>query len=141
MQESKRYRMHPMDKERITSWLEQLLQSPSGGITAIQTLRNAIMAASVLASAALVALMGVLAAASTNRLESIIGAILFLLASCFYSIRTIWLFASLSFHLQQHDQKTSETARAIISALNALRASAVLLTLALLTAAVGIILR
>ena len=54
-----------MDFKELIHWLEEQRGQPGGNITVVQTLRNAIMAASVLASAALVALVSTLVSIET----------------------------------------------------------------------------
>ena len=94
-----------MNKNNISKWLQQMSLHSGGAITVVQTLRNAIMAASVLASASLVALMGVLASVATHPLSHLLAAIVFVLLSCFCSIRTIWLLAVLGFQAQQPEEE------------------------------------
>ncbi|TDR30182.1 DUF599 family protein [Hydromonas duriensis] len=129
-----------MNREHIENWIRHLIEQGSGDITAVQTLRNAIMAASVLASAALVALMGVLATAPLHQPIAVAVAAGLLVLSSFFSIRTIWLLAALSFQVQQLDKTPSEKAQRIMDALNAIKYAAIFLTLALSVAACGALL-
>jgi hypothetical protein len=73
-----------MDFKELIHWLEEQRGQPGGNITVVQTLRNAIMAASVLASAALVALMGVLATSSLHPRLTVASATGMLVLSCFF---------------------------------------------------------
>lgn len=130
-----------MNRTDIEAWLKKVNEQSNGDITAVQTLRNAIMAASVLASTALVALMGVLATILSNTIFAAAAAAGCLVLSCFFSLRTIWLLAALSFHLQQLDLHRQNTAQQIASSLNAIRYAAVFLTLALAVSAVGVLLK
>jgi hypothetical protein len=68
-------------KTSLQDWLSAMASRPGGDILAVQTLRNAIMAASVLASAAMVALMGVLATAHLHHRSIAITAALVLAIS------------------------------------------------------------
>lgn len=127
-----------MNKNNISKWLQQMSLHSGGAITVVQTLRNAIMAASVLASASLVTLMGVLASVATHPLSHLLAAIVFVLLSCFCSIRTIWLLAVLGFQAQQPEEELPATAKQIGYALTCIKISAISLFLALSAAAVGV---
>jgi Protein of unknown function, DUF599 len=50
-------------KQKVSLWLQSIQAQNASEILAVQTIRNSLMAASVLASTALVGLMGVLATA------------------------------------------------------------------------------
>ena len=123
-------------KENLTDWLASINQRPSGDILAIQTLRNALMAASVLASAALVALMGVLATFNlhTIRWPSVTAAAL-LVTSAMVSMRSVWELALIGFHLQFQTGPTTVVAHRLGRALGHIRVAGMLLVLALACAA------
>lgn len=130
-----------MNKQETQSWLTAVMQQPHGNITIVQTLRNAIMSASVLASAALVALMGVLATSALFNFRSVMAAMICLLISGFFSMSAIWRFSALSFKIQQDDGSTGKSAQNLVSALRAVRGAAVFLFLSLCAAASGVLLR
>lgn len=130
-----------MDKQETQNWLTTVMQQPHGNITVVQTLRNAIMSASVLASAALVALMGVLATSASYNFWSVTVAVICLLISGFFSMSAIWRLSALSFRIQQEDGSIGKSAQNVVSALHALRAAVVFLFLSLCAAAVGVLLR
>jgi hypothetical protein len=123
-------------KENLTDWLASINQRPGGDILAIQTLRNALMAASVLASAALVALMGVLATANLQaiRWPSITASAL-LVASAMVSMRSVWELALIGFHLQFQAGPATGVAQRLGRALGHIRLAGMLLVLALACAA------
>jgi hypothetical protein len=127
-----------MDFKELIHWLEEQRGQPGGNITVVQTLRNDIMAASVLASAALVALMGVLATSSLHPRLTVASATGMLVLSCFFSLRTIWMLALLSFQLQQLDRTAQYVGKKLGHALLFIRVSAVFLFLALSAAAYGL---
>jgi hypothetical protein len=130
-----------MDKQETQNWLKALMQQPNGNITIVQTLRNAIMSASVLASAALVALMGVLATSGLYNIWSVAVAVLCLLASGGFSMSAIWRLSALTFKIQQAEGSAGKSAQNLVSALYALRAAAVFLFLSLCAAAVAVLWR
>ena len=118
-------------KENLTDWLSTVGQRPGGDILAIQTLRNALMAASVLASAALVAMMGVLATTHlhTIRWPSMVSAGL-LVASALGSLRSVWELSLIGFQLQFQGGQPGAVARRLGHALGQIRIAGVLLALA-----------
>lgn len=126
-------------KQQLAQWLGSVSQRPGGDILAIQTLRNALMAASVLASAAMVALMGVLATAQLhNRNISLVAALLLATSTAFAVVAIVRL-ARAGFDLQ-FDQATHEQLAANVqSALTFTQTAAWLLTLSLVTAASGLV--
>lgn len=125
----------------MKQWLEHTREQQGGHITIVQTIRNAIMAASVLASAALIAFMGSLAAAGINQSMTIGISAVILVISCFFSIRSIWMLASLSFQIQQPTRDNGKASDRLIQALGYLRISAGFLFLALVVACVRIFIR
>jgi hypothetical protein len=122
----------------LSAWLNHVLSRAGGDILAVQTLRNALMAASVIASAALIALMGVLAASAhlPAARSLVLGLVL---ASC--SGLALWAAVKLSklgFSVQFNAANYAEMAESLFFALRLLQASAVLLTMSLLLAAVSL---
>jgi hypothetical protein len=120
----------------LSAWLNAVLSRSGGDILVVQTIRNALMAASVLASAALIALMGVLA--TTAHLHSIKSTVLgVLLASC--SALALWSAVKLSklgFSVQFNVANYKEMAHTLLFALRLLQTSAVMLAISLLLAAI-----
>ena len=126
-------------KENLTDWLTTVGLRPGGDILAIQTLRNALMAASVLASAALVAMMGVLATTHlhTNKWPSMVAAAL-LVASSLGSLRSVWELSLIGFQLQFQGGPSSAVAKRLGHALGQIRIAGVLLVLALACAGASV---
>ena len=91
----------------LTDWFNGLQGRQGGEILAVQTLRNALMAASVLASAALVGLMGVLATAHLHPRWSAGSAALLLVVSAACAFRALWTLSSAGFDLRL-DAKSAE---------------------------------
>jgi hypothetical protein len=87
-------------KTTLIDWLASLHNRPGGDILAVQTLRNSLMAASVLASAALVGLMGVLATAHLHARWSSACAATLLVASAICSVRALWTLSAAGFDLR-----------------------------------------
>ncbi len=124
---------------QLKTWLSSVLARPGGDILAIQTLRNAIMSASVLASAALVALMGVIAAAP-HMMKWLNASLAILLAiSASVAVWAIVRFASFGFVLQNDAVVIEALAKHMARALKFVKASASLLMLALCFAAFGVL--
>jgi hypothetical protein len=94
----------------LRGWLLSLQHRPGGDILAVQTLRNSLMAASVLASAALVGLMGVLATAHLHPRWSSASAAALLVCSMGFSLRTLWTLSSIGFDLQIDSSASPPTA-------------------------------
>lgn len=128
-------------KTTLTDWFASLHNRPGGDILAVQTLRNSLMAASVLASAALVGLMGVLATSHLHARWSTASAAVLLVLSAMYSLRALWTLSAAGFELQldiAKDTKTSPLVQEITMALRAIRWAGVLLILALAAAAASV---
>jgi Protein of unknown function, DUF599 len=119
-------------KENLTDWLTAVGLRPGGDILAIQTLRNALMAASVLASAALVAMMGVLATTHLHTIKwpSMVAAGL-LVASALGSLRSVWELSLIGFQLQFQSGQLGAVAKRLGHALGQIRIAGVLMVLAL----------
>ncbi len=111
---------------------------PGGDILAVQTLRNAIMAASVLASAAMVALMGVLATASLHHRLFAMTAALVLAISTAMALLVIVKLARAGFEFQLVSAEHGELAVDLLAALRAIAISAILLSLALFVAGMSL---
>jgi Protein of unknown function, DUF599 len=94
----------------LRDWLLSLEHRPGGDILAVQTLRNSLMAASVLASAALVGLMGVLATAHLHPRWSSASAAALLVFSMGFSLRTLWTISSIGFNLRIDSSASPPTA-------------------------------
>ncbi len=125
-------------KQQLALWLRTVSQRPGGDILAIQTLRNALMAASVLASAAMVALMGVLATAQLHNRSVSLAAAVLLAGSTSCAVVAIVRMSRAGFDMQ-FDQATHDTLAATVqSALMYTQTAAWLLALALVTAAAGL---
>lgn len=134
-------------KPSLTDWFDNLQNHPGGDILAVQTLRNSLMAASVLASAALVGLMGVLATAHLHARWSSGSAATLLVVSAMCSLRALWTLSAAGFDLQLgvKSEVADPTPRApsplvqeLISALRAIRWAGILLILALAAAAASV---
>jgi hypothetical protein len=87
-------------KTKLNHWYSALQNRPGGDILAVQTLRNSLMGASVLASAALVGLMGVLATAHLHPRWTVSGAAMLLVVSAACSLRSVWLLSAAGFDLR-----------------------------------------
>lgn len=119
-------------KESLADWLNTVGARPGGDILAIQTLRNALMAASVLASAALVAMMGVLATTHLHAVKwPLMVAAGLLVGSALGSLRSVWELSLLGFQLQFQGGQSGMVAKRLGHALSQIRLAGVLLVLAL----------
>lgn len=121
-------------KTSLQDWLSSMASRPGGDILAVQTLRNAIMAASVLASAAMVALMGVLATAHLHHRWFAIISAMVLAVSTAAALVAIVKLARAGFEIQFASAVHGELAVDLIAALRAIAVSAVLLAVALFVA-------
>lgn len=119
-------------KENLADWLSTVGKRPGGDILAIQTLRNALMAASVLASAALVGMMGVLATTHLHTIKwpSMVAAAL-LVASALGSLRSVWELSLIGFQLQFQGGQPEGVAKRLGHALGQIRIAGVLMVVAL----------
>jgi Protein of unknown function, DUF599 len=126
-------------KTSLQDWLSGLGQRSGGDILAVQTLRNAIMAASVLASAAMVALMGVLATAHLHPRLFAMGAASLLVLSTAAALLAIVKLSRAGFEFQLAGSAHEELAAGLICALRAIAVSAVLLSAALLVAGLSLL--
>ncbi len=126
-------------KENLADWLGSVNQRPGGDILAVQTLRNALMAASVLASAAMVALMGVLATSNLHnpRWPSALAAAILVL-STLGSVRSVWELSLIGFRLQFQREQPLAIAKRLGEALSHIRWAGMLLVLALASAACNV---
>lgn len=126
-------------KENLADWLGSVGLRPGGDILAVQTLRNALMAGSVLASAAMVALMGVLATANLHatRWPSAVAAAL-LVVSALGSVRSVWELSLIGFRLQFQSEQPAAIAARLGAALAHIRWAGILLVMALASAAVSV---
>jgi Protein of unknown function, DUF599 len=138
-------------KTTLTDWFASLQNRPGGDILAVQTLRNSLMAASVLASAALVGLMGVLATSHLHARWSTASAATLLVVSAMCSLRALWTLSAAGFDLQLDvtkddganplrtpDTTPSTLVQELTTALRAIRWAGVLLILALAAAAASV---
>ena len=126
-------------KPPLRDWLGGLADRSGGDILAVQTLRNAIMAASVLASAAMVALMGVLATAHMHpRLLGMVAAIA-LAASAGAAVAAMVKLVRAGFECQMPGTVWDELAQSLVAALRWVTISAVLLAAALAVAALSLL--
>ena len=144
-------------KHSLTAWFASLQGRQGADILAVQTLRNALMAASVLASAALVGLMGVLATAHLHALWSASSAAVLLVVSAACALRALWTLSALGFDLQLQanavvlqadaaasmpsDTASQSVVQAIAMALQGIRWSGILMILGLAAAAAGLLAR
>jgi membrane protein YdbS with pleckstrin-like domain len=128
-----------MTTNHLTVWLNAVFSRLGGDILVVQTIRNAIMSASILASAGLVALMGVLAVASHwHRLYAFVIAVL--LATCVsLSIAAIVQFSKLGFSVQFQVANHDQAAERVLIGLRLVQISATLLAFALILAAFSLI--
>ena len=127
-----------MKNSDIAQWLEQISQHNQGQITVVQTIRNAIMSASILASVALIALMGALATAHSQNSRWILVSIAVLVLSATCSAISISFLARLSFQTQFKHVHFAVSASRLRHALNLIRGSAILFILALVVAAIDL---
>ena len=134
-------------KTALTLWVASLHNRLGGDILAVQTLRNALMAASVLASAALVGVMGVLATAHLHARWSAVAAASLLVVSAGCALFALWTLSSAGFNLRlgalpdasaPTDDKAALWVHQLSWALRAIRWSGVLLILALAAAAASL---
>ncbi len=131
-------------KTTLIDWFASLQNRPGGDILAVQTLRNALMAASVLASAALVGLMGVLATSHLHARWSAASAATLLVVSALCSLRALWTLSAAGFDLRLDSNKDgsasapSPLVQELTTALGAIRWAGVLLILALAAAAASV---
>ncbi len=131
-------------KTTLIDWFASLQNRPGGDILAVQTLRNSLMAASVLASAALVGLMGVLATSHLHARWSAASAATLLVVSAMCSLRALWTLSAAGFDLRLDGKKDgsasapSPLVRELTTALRAIRWAGVLLILALAAAAASV---
>jgi Protein of unknown function, DUF599 len=128
-------------KTNLIDWFASLQNRPGGDILAVQTLRNSLMAASVLASAALVGLMGVLATSHLHARWTTASAATLLVVSAVCSLRALWTLSAAGFDLQldaTQDPKSSPLVQELSMALRAIRWAGVLLILALAAAAASV---
>lgn len=126
----------PMN-QALARWLESIATQSGGDILAVQTLRNSIMAASVLASAALVGLMGVLATAHLHARSVHLLAAALLVLSAASAIHALIRLSGAGFLLQLTSSNLQPLARSITLGLRSTAASGGLLVLALAVAALG----
>lgn len=127
-----------MKNSDIAQWLEYISQHNQGQITVVQTIRNAIMSASILASVALIALMGALATAHSQNSRWILVSIAVLVLSATCSAISISFLARLSFQTQFKHVHFELSANRLRHALNLIRGSAGLFILALVVAAIDL---
>ena len=127
-----------MKNSDIAQWLEHISQHNQGQITVVQTIRNAIMSASILASVALIALMGALATAHSQNSRWILVSIALLVLSATCSAISIGFLARLSFQTQFKHVHFELSANRLRHALNLIRGSAGLFILALVVAAIDL---
>ena len=119
----------------LIDWFTSLENRQGGGILAVQTLRNALMAASVLASAALVGLMGVLATAHLHPKWSSGSAAAMLVISAAYSLRALWTLSRAGFEIRLENRAAGTGKNRLLKDLTAaiagIRWAGILLILAL----------
>ena len=127
-----------MKNSDIAQWLEHISQHNQGQITVVPTIRNAIMSASILASVALIALMGALATAHSQNSRWILVSIAVLVLSATCSAISISFLARLSFQTQFKHVHFELSANRLRHALNLIRGSAGLFILALVVAAIDL---
>ena len=127
-----------MKNSDIAQWLEHISQHNQGQITVVQTIRNAIMSASILASVALIALMVALATAHSQNSRWILVSIALLVLSATCSAISISFLARLSFQTQFKHVHFELSANRLRHALNLIRGSAGLFILALVVAAIDL---
>jgi Protein of unknown function, DUF599 len=126
-------------RDDLERWLQAAADRPGGDILAVQTLRNALMAASVLLSTALVALMGVLATAHLHsRNISLVAAALLVLSTAF-ALHAAARLSAAGFTVQFNPPGFAQLAGAVHTALRNVRVSAALLALGLAVAASGLL--
>ncbi len=125
-------------KPSTRDWLVSLAERPGGDILAVQTLRNAIMAASVLASAAMVALMGVLATAHLHPRAFGLVAAIALAASAAAAVAAMVKMVRAGFECQMPGAAWDALAHSLVAALRWITISAILLAAALAVAALSL---
>ena len=124
-----------MKESELIHWLDHVGHEPGGAIIIVQTIRNAIMSASILASVALIALMGALATAHSKADWAILSTIVLLVLSATCSAISIGLLARLSFQTQFKDVSLDVSAQRIRHALSLIWGSVLIFILALSVAA------
>lgn len=126
----------------LIDWFASLENRQGGDILAVQTLRNALMAASVLASAALVGLMGVLATAHLHPKWSSGGAAAMLVISAAYSLRALWTLSRAGFEIRLENRTAgtgkNQLLKDLAAAIAGIRWAGILLILALAAAGASI---
>ena len=128
-----------MKNTDIERWLEHVKQQGSQGqLVVVQTIRNAIMAASILASVTLIALMGALATGHSQNGYWILVSIALLVLSATCSAISISFLARLSFQTQFEHVQFELSAGRLKHALNLIRGSALLFISALVVAALDL---
>ncbi len=127
-----------MKNSDIEHWLASVKHQSQGQIIVVQTIRNAIMSASILASITLIALMGALATAHGQSSRWIVFAISLLVLSATCSAVSISFLARLSFQTQFEHVHYQISAGRLRNALNLIRGSALLFICALIAAAVDL---
>jgi hypothetical protein len=125
-----------MDQASLTQWFNVVWARAGGDILIVQTFRNAIMSASVLASATLVTFMGVLAAASHLHKPTALMIGLILAISASGAILSIVQFSRLGFSMQLGTIDSAHIAKRLLFGLRLIQLSAGLLICALLLAAI-----
>jgi Protein of unknown function, DUF599 len=126
----------------LIDWFASLENRQGGDILAVQTLRNALMAASVLASAALVGLMGVLATAHLHPKWSSGSAAAMLVISAVYSLRALWTLSRAGFEIRLENRTAgtgkNQLLKDLAAAIAGIRWAGILLILALAAAGASI---
>jgi hypothetical protein len=126
-------------REDLERWLQAAAQRAGGDILAVQTLRNALMTASVLLSTALVALMGVLATAHLHsRTISLVAAVA-LVVSAAFALHSAARLSAAGFAVQFNPPGFAQLAQTVHTALRNVRVSATLLAMGLAVAASGLL--
>jgi hypothetical protein len=126
-------------RDNLERWLQAAAERPGGDILAVQTLRNALMAASVLLSTALVALMGVLATAHLHSRSISLVAAVALVASAALALHAAARLSAAGFTVQFSRPGFAQLASTVDAALRNVRVSASLLALGLAVAASGLL--
>lgn len=124
-----------MNTIQLIHWLNFTRSHTGGDILVIQTFRNAIMSASVLASTTLVAFMGVLAVASKLHQPEALILSLILATSASTSLLSIVTFARLGFTTHNDAIALQKIAQQLLLGLRLIQISTLFLISALILAA------
>lgn len=123
----------------LQQWLEQAASKPGADILVVQTLRNAIMVASVLASAATVALMGILATAHLHARSIVALAAVLLALSTASALCSMVKISRIGIDMQMSEMDSLRLAKRLLWGQRWVIVSALSLSMALVVAAAAVL--